>query len=138
MTQAQSAPPENDTVNWPETVGEKLKSDGAWKTLSWLQTMRQEHPTDLALRGYVEILRASIVRDLLALTSGFKSMPRMSPDFLTEFDKFNLTAQEGYLISLIDGNTNLEKLLKLSPFDPFTTFFSLARMQNLGAIEIPE
>lgn len=138
MTQAQSAPLESDTLNWPETVAQKLKDDGTWKTLSWLQVQRKEHPTDLALRGYVEILRASIVRDLLAATSGLKSAPRMSPDFLNNFDRFNLSAQEGYLISLIDGNTNLEKLLKLSPFDPFTTFFSLARMLNLSAIEIPE
>lgn len=123
---------------WPQLVAERLKAEGTWGTLAWLQQERTSKPQDLALRGYVEIIRASIVKDFLAQASGTKSVPRLTPDFLNEFDKFNLSAQEGYLISQIDGRTNIEKLLKLSPFDPFTTFFSLARMYQVRAIEISE
>lgn len=115
-----------------------MKSEGIWPTLEWLQRERSQSPQDLALRGYVEILRASIVKDFLSFPKGMQSVPKMTPDFLNNFDQFNLSAQEGYLISQIDGRTNLEKLLKLSPFDPFNTLFSLARMHNARAIEIPK
>jgi len=47
------------------------------------------------------------------------------------------SAQEGYLISLIDGRLALQKLLILSPFDPFTTLFNLAKLQHERAITVP-
>ena len=91
-----------------------------------------------ALRGYTEIIRNNIVRDLLANSKGMNAVPRLSAEFLTNFDRFNLTAQEGYLISLIDGRMDLQKLLVLSPFDPFTTLFNLAKLQHERAITIPQ
>ena len=65
-------------------------------------------------------------------------MPKLSAEFLTNFDRFNLTAQEGYLVSLIDGRLDLQKLLILSPFDPFTTMFILAKLQHERAITVPQ
>ena len=41
-------------------------------------------------------------------------------------------------ISLIDGRFDLQKLLILSPFDPFTTLFTLAKLQNERAISVPQ
>ena len=66
-----------------------------------------------------------------------QACPKLSAEFLTNFDRFNLTAQEGYLISLIDGRMDLQKLLVLSPFDPFTTLFNLAKLQHERAITVP-
>ena len=99
---------------------------------------RGAYPEDLSLRGYTEIVRNNIVRDLLANPKGMNAVPRLSAEFLTNFDRFNLTAQEGYLISLIDGRMDLQKLLVLSPFDPFTTLFNLAKLQHERAITIPQ
>ena len=99
---------------------------------------RVAYPDDLSLRGYTEIVRNNIVRDLLANSKGMSAVPRLSAEFLTNFDRFNLTAQEGYLISLIDGRMDLQKLLVLSPFDPFTTLFNLAKLQHERAINIPQ
>jgi hypothetical protein len=138
MTEAQSVGRDPATDPWPQLVADRLKTEGQWAALAWLQQERKSKPSDLALRGYVEIIRAAIVRDFLGQAKGTKSVPRLTPDFLNDFDKFSLSAQEGYLISQIDGRTNIEKLLKLSPFDPFTTYFSLARMYQVHAIEISE
>lgn len=125
-------------AEWPSAVADRIKAEGNWAVLAWLQERRKEVPGDLSLRGYVEILRVTIVKDFLSLTTGMKTVLRLTPEFLTDFNKFNLTAQEGYLISQIDGRTNIEKLLKLSPFDPFTTLFSFARMYHVRAIETSE
>jgi hypothetical protein len=139
MTEAQSAAADTGrTVTWPEEAAARMKAEGSWATLNWLQNERSAHPDDLALRGYIEIVRSVIVRDFMVNTTGVRAVPALSAEFLTDFGKFNLTAQEGYLISLIDGKTNVEKLLKLSPFDPFTTYFSLAHMQSQNAIKVPQ
>jgi len=109
-----------------------------WHTYLKLVEARGAYPEDLSLRGYTEIVRNNIVRDLLSNPKGMGAVPKLSAEFLTNFDRFNLTAQEGYLISLIDGRMDLQKLLVLSPFDPFTTLFNLAKLQHERAITIPQ
>ena len=129
------APPAPD---WSRLVADSMKQNGIWHTYYKLLEARTQYPGDLSLRGYTEILRNSIVRDFVTHPKGMQAVPRLSAEFLTNFDRFNLNAQEGYLVSLIDGRFDLQKLLILSPFDPFTTLFSLAKLQNERAISVPQ
>ncbi|HEX8169445.1 MAG TPA: hypothetical protein VF824_02765 [Thermoanaerobaculia bacterium] len=123
---------------WSRLVGDSLKHNGAWHTYTKLLEARRAYPNDLSLRGYVEIVRNTIVRELLANARGMQAVPKLSADFLSNFDRFNLNAQEGYLVSLIDGRLDLQKLTILSPFDPFTTLFLLAKLQHEKAITVPQ
>jgi hypothetical protein len=123
---------------WARLVGDSLKQNGVWHTYSKLMEARNSYPNDLALRGYVEIVRNIIVREFLEHPKGMQSVPKLSAEFLTNFDRFNLSAQEGFLVSLIDGRMDISKLMILSPFDPFTTLFNLAKLQNERAITIPK
>jgi hypothetical protein len=128
------APP---TPDWARLVADSIKQHGLWHTFHKLHEARGAYPQDLSLRGYTEIVRANIVREFLSHPKGMQQVPKLSPDFLTNFDRFDLNAQEGYLISLIDGRMDLQKLLILSPFDHFTTMFTLAKLQNERAIMVP-
>ena len=128
------APP---TPDWSRLVNDSIARNGAWHTYLKLVEARGPYPDDLALLGYTEILRNMIVRDFLAHPKAMQALPRLSPEFLSNFDRFNLTAQEGYLVSLIDGRLDLQKLLLLSPFDHFTTLFNLAKLEHERAITVP-
>jgi hypothetical protein len=130
-------PPAAVVPEWARLVGDSLKQYGPWHTYGKLMEARAAYPGDLTLRGYVEIIRNMIVREFLASPKGMGIIPKLSAEFLTNFDKFNLSAQEGYLVSLIDGRLDLNKLLILSPFDQFTTLFNLAKLQHERAITIP-
>ncbi|HEX8618717.1 MAG TPA: hypothetical protein VF911_14125 [Thermoanaerobaculia bacterium] len=125
------------TPKWARLVGESVKQNGLWHTYTKLLEARRVYSDDLALRGYVEIIRNTIVRDFLAHPRGLQAVPKLSADFLTNFDKFDLDAQEGYLVSLIDGRMDVQKLMILSPFDPFNTIFILAKLQQERAITVP-
>jgi len=122
--------------DWPRLITESLKANGPWLTYAKLLEARRAFPNDLDLRGYIEIVRNQVVRDLLGNPKGMGSVPKLTSEFLTGFDRFNLNAQEGYLISLIDGRLDLQKLLKLSPFDTFTTLFNIAKLQYQKAITL--
>ena len=124
--------------DWGRLVGDSLRQNGVWHTYAKLMEARNRYPDDLGLRGYTEIVRNTIVRDFLAHPRGMQAVPKLTAEFLTNFDRFNLSAQEGYLVSLIDGRLDLQKLLILSPFDPFTTLFNLAKLQNERAITVPQ
>jgi len=123
---------------WALLVGDSLKQYGPWHTHAKLIEARNAYPDDLAIRGYLEIIRNMIVRELLSHPKGLQAVPKLSAEFLTNFDRFNLNAQEGYLISLIDGRMDLQKLQILSPFDPFNTMFIIAKLVNERAITIPQ
>jgi hypothetical protein len=129
------APP---APEWARLVGDSLKQYGPWHTYAKLVEARNAYPNDLSLRGYVEIVRNSIVREFLEHPRGMQAVPKLSPEFLTNFDRFNLSAQEGFLVSLIDGRMDISKLMILSPFDPFTTLFNLSKLQHERAITIPQ
>ena len=128
-----SAPPD-----WSRLVADSIKQYGVWHTYFKLAEARVAYPDDLSLRGYTEIIRNTIVRDFVAHPKGMRAVPKLTAEFLTNFDRFNLSAQEGYLVSLIDGRFDLQKLLILSPFDPFTTLFNLAKLQQERAITVPQ
>jgi hypothetical protein len=130
-------PQASATPDWSRQVADSMKQYGVWHTYLKLVEARGAYPDDLSLRGYTEIIRNTIVRDLLAHPRGLQAVPKLTAEFLTNFDRFNLSAQEGYLISLIDGRLDLQKLLILSPFDPFTTLFNLAKLQQERAITVP-
>lgn len=128
------SPPKQD---WARLVGESIKQHGLWHTYTRLLEARRVYVDDLSLRGYVEIIRNSIVREFLGHPRGVNAVPKLSADFLTNFDRFDLNAQEGYLVSLIDGRMDVQKLMILSPFDPFNTIFILAKLQHERAITVP-
>jgi len=132
-----SAPLAQPKPDWSRLVSDSLKQNGVWHTWYKLVEARNAYPEDLALRGYSEIVRNAIVRDLLQHPKGMQAVPKLSPEFLTNFDRFNLNAQEGYLVSLIDGRLDLQKLVLLSPFDQFMTLFILAKLAQERAITVP-
>ncbi len=133
ITSAAVAP----AYDWARLVSHSLRQNGTWATWEKLLEARRAYPDDLLLRGYAEIVRNAIVRDLLSTPKGMQAAPKLTPEFLADFDRFNLTAQEGYLISLIDGRLTIDMLLKLSPFDNFNTLFNLAKLRQHRAITLP-
>jgi len=133
-----SLPVVSPRPEWSRLVADSLRQHGAWHTYLKLVEARNAYPDDLALRGYVEIVRNTMVRELVSHPKGMQAVPRLSAEFLTNFDRFNLSAQEGYLVSLIDGRLDLQKLLILSPFDSFNTLFHLAKLQQERAITVPQ
>ena len=122
---------------WARLVADSIKQYGVWHTYLKLVEARSAYPDDLSLRGYTEIVRNTIVREIVSNPKGLQAVPKLSAEFLTNFDKFDLNAQEGYLVSLIDGRMDLQKLQILSPFDPFTTMFIMAKLLQEQAITIP-
>jgi hypothetical protein len=133
-----SVPIASTAPEWARLVGDSLKQNGPWHTYAKLIEARDTYPNDLSLRGYVEIIRNTIVREFIEHPKGMQAVPKLSAEFLTNFDRFNLSAQEGFLVSLIDGRMDISKLMILSPFDPFTTLFNLAKLQHERAITIPQ
>src|ERR1051325_11644618 len=96
QTRMTSLPVALPRPEWSRLVADSLRQHGSWHTYLKLVEARNAYPADLARRGYVEIVRNTIVRELIGNPRGMQAVPRLSAAFLTNFDRFNLSAQEGY------------------------------------------
>ncbi len=126
-----------DLTSLHDSIEASVKNEGAWTTYGRLLELRTMNPEDMRIRGYCEVVRGVIVRDFISRPKGLHASPRLTSEFLANFDRFNLSAQEGYLVSLIDGRLDLQKILVLCPFDAFTALFNLAALENQKAITVP-
>lgn len=123
-------------TEWSRYIQQSVEGRGIWETYEELAAQASREPSPV-IYGYLEILRTTIVRQFLERSREMTAVPRISPLFLSDFDRFNLNVQEGFLMSLIDGRSSLQALLKLSPFDHFTTLFNLAKLHYQQAITLP-
>lgn len=119
-----------------ESVGESLHRTGPWITYARLLAIEESAPCDLKIRGFIELVRSIVVRDFLAEGKGLDAAPKLSAEFLTDYGRFNLSAKEGYLVSLIDGRLTVQRLISVCPFDAFTTIFYLVKLKYQKAITI--
>ena len=123
--------------SFSDQVATSLKTNGIWPTYKRLLEYLATSPDNRFVFGTTEIVRNLIVRDLIGGPQGMALVPNLTPEFLSDFDRFDLTVQEGYLVSLVDGRLTIAKIMKLSPFDHFTTLFSLAALSSKGVITLP-
>ena len=94
----------------------------------------------LYLREFDQKILASLVAGAFCLLVSYIACERPNSDgtrALAALGERLLAVEEGDLVSLIDGRLDLQKLLILSPFDPFTTLFNLAKLQQERAITVP-
>lgn len=118
-------------------VAEFMRAKDPWQTLARIESLPDRERRALAVRGLREIVRNVIVRDLLAGEDRMSAVPRLTPDFVEDFERFDLTVRDGYLVSLIDGRSTIQSVLKLSPVDPFTTLFAIARLHHEKVVTLP-
>jgi hypothetical protein len=61
-------------------------------------------------------------------------VPRLKPATL---NTLKLDAEEGFVLSRVDGRLTVGEICLLVPFEPETTANILGRLQRVGALEIP-
>jgi len=121
----------------PSLVGDFVQKAGSWPTLDKLEALPPAEQSSLIVKGLKQIVQNLIVRELLVGQDAMAATPRLTPDFLEDFERFDLTAKEGYLVSLIDGRSPLRSILKLSPLDAFATLFAVAKLEHKKVVTIP-
>jgi hypothetical protein len=91
-------------------------------------------PARIELEGYVDLLRSRLVKTYREKIGGGGGVPKLlvPPDRIT---RYNLPAEAGFVLSLIDGRTSFEELLSVSgmgPFEALRIFASLVEARIVG------
>lgn len=100
-----------------------------------LETLGADDADALETHAYLELARSRLVRVYRDRVGSGEQIPalRISQE---ETLKFNLPAEAGFLLSLVDGATSTRDLLDLSGMDPFEGLRSLSNLLDAGILEV--
>jgi hypothetical protein len=103
--------------------------------LRHLRAARSLEPHDREIQRAYENAEKAIREALVAEGVHLEAVPRLEVP-LDEITNLNLTPQEGFILTRIDGSYNLKSLLKISPMQQVDGLLVFYRLAQAGHIEL--
>lgn len=127
--------PEPDAVSLAESAEAHIEA-GEWsEALELLGAHVLRSPEDLDAQVRLELLRSqqhTAHRERVGDGNGIPQVT-MGPD---EVLRFNLPANAGFVLSMIDGHTSVSDLVALTGMDPFDALLVFTRLVDAGIVEV--
>lgn len=95
----------------------------------------QLEPTNPIYLAHVELARGRLLRETIDRAGGLHQIPRLTKD-LKDLSDMNFTQEEGFILSLINGEMSFEDVIAISPLPRGTTYRILLRLLTDGLIAI--
>ncbi len=92
-------------------------------------------PDKIELEGYVDLLRSRLVKHYRERVGDASRIPKLLVP-LDQITGFNLSADAGFVLSLVDGRTSFEELLSVTSMGPFEALRIFARLLDAGIVEV--
>jgi tetratricopeptide (TPR) repeat protein len=105
------------------------------ESLEMFETLARENPHRMEIQGYLELVRSHL----------FEYYRERAPDPSTvlkvaitpaEMMRFNLPANAGFVLSMVDGSTSVNEILSLSGMDPFEAVRVVNKLLEVGIVEV--
>ena len=100
-------------------------------------TAHRLEPNNPLYWAHVELARARLVKDTIEKVGGLDKGPRLIPS-MKELANLNFTQEEGFILSLINGEISFEDVIAISPVPRGITYRILHRLLADGLISIGE
>jgi len=110
---------------------ELVRRDELEMALDHLSLVAQLDPGRAEVQGYIEMVRSRLLRRYRDKVGEFRWVPRVvaKPEAIK---RYNLAADAGFLLSLLDGATSVDQVLSLSGMDAFQCLRILCRLVDAG------
>lgn len=132
--------PAADTIDQPVFAERRdwfapLRNGEAQETICLLRRTLEQFPEDLEVNGYLKLAESLVVKDFC---SRFEDpgavLPRMAPTVADEITGLSLNPAEGFLLSQMDGQTDLGSLFHVSGMNHFRTCLLLEKLVTDGIV----
>ena len=139
-TETPARPPVGDPANGSADplLGEAialLRAGELQAAVDLIESAGSDDPDALELHAYLELARSRLVRIYRGRVGSADGIPTLRIS-QAEVLKFNLPAQAGFLLSLVDGATSTRSLLDLAGMDPFDGLRALSSLLDAGILEV--
>jgi len=118
-----------------EDAHEALRCEDLESALDLFQMAAQLDPDRFEIEGYVDLVRSHLLKRYRERIGD----PRVVPKLLVaagEVRRFNLAADAGFVLSLVDGSTSFEQLVSLSGMAAFDACRNLCAMLDAGILGV--
>ena len=100
---------------------EAIESKDLEGALELLRAAAAQDPDRIELEGFVDGVRSQLLKQYRDQVGDLESAPRIIAD-KAAIMRFNLSADAGFLLSLVDGNTTVREIVSISGMDAFDAF----------------
>lgn len=114
---------------------ELFRKGEALEALELFETLARENPRRMGIQGYFELVRSHLFeyfRERVADASRVLKV-KITPE---EVMRFNLPANAGFVLSMVDGSTSVNEILALSGMDPFDAMRVVHNLLEAGIVEV--
>ncbi len=127
--------PEREVTRLLEEAQNLLGNDDLEGALSVFRAAANRDPDRIEIESYIDMVRGRLVRRYRDRVGDTGAAPRMviDPSELTAFD---LPADAGFMLSLVDGKTSIDELIALSGMDTFEALRILNELVAAGIAEL--
>ncbi len=122
----------------PEFIeGQQYLQRGEWETA--MHKFGEAHRSDSSNPMYwahVELSRARLIKEVIDQMGGMSSIPALTVPLNELVGRKSFTQEEGFVLSLISGETGFEDVISLSPLPRFQTYHIIYRLLSEGLVKI--
>ncbi len=103
--------------------------------LSLFMGLAASEPGEYLYHSYLELSKAGLFKQILGRIGSLGKVPELNLAG-RKITELNLTEEEGFILSLINGEMSFEDILSLAPFPPFESIFILEKFCQSGLITV--
>lgn len=105
------------------------------EALDLLMSTADRNEFALEVEATVELVRSCLVKEYRAAVGDIAAVPVLAAD-PKQMAKFNLPPDAGFLISMMDGATDLESLISISGMDVFDALRTMKSLLESGIVRM--
>ncbi len=127
--------PEREVTRLLEEAQNLLGNDDLEGALSVFRAAANRDPDRFEVESYIDMVRGRLVQRYRDRVGDTGAAPRMVID-PSEITAFDLPADVGFMLSLVDGKTSIDELIALSGMDAFEALRILNELVAAGIAEL--
>jgi|GEM_PF-1015132 len=116
---------------------EQLRAGQAGQGFQVFSKLADSEPGNLLYQSFMELSKVNLIKAFINRIGSLKKVPVLTVP-VSALTDLKLTEEEGFILSLINGETSFEDIVSLAPVAPFTTFSTLKKLMELKVIGIQD
>ncbi len=105
------------------------------ESLELFETLAGENPGRMEIQGYFELVRSHLYKFYQERIEDPSRVLKVKIA-AEEMMRFNLPANAGFVLSMVDGRTSVNEILALSGMDPFDAVRVVGKLLEAGIVEV--
>ncbi len=106
------------------------------EALQLFEEIQRDDPKDIEVRKYIEILKTQLMNKYMKVLGSKDYIPIKTSDNPNYYNDMDLSNEEGFIFSQVDGRTDFKGIVNISGMKPIKAYGILHHLLTRGTIKI--